>query len=384
MTQITSDWLTDPRAQAVCQMLNEAGHQAFFVGGCVRNELLGAAISDIDLATDAHPERVMELAKMVGLKPVPTGAEHGTVTVVSDGLACEVTTFRKDIETDGRRAIVGFSQSIEDDARRRDFTMNALYADAMGYVSDPLNGLPDLKARRVRFIEDADKRIREDYLRILRFFRFHAWYGDTEVGLDSIGLAAVSANLSGLDTLSRERVGHEVLKLLAAPDPAPAMAAMQMTGVLARILPGADATSLPVLVHCEELALARPEALRRLVCLGAIEGLRNLLRLSRKDTQRVEALTKAISASAKAAELAYRNDAGFARDVILLRCALLETALPATLEADLKLGAQAQFPVKARDLAGDYEGVALGKRLKGIETRWIASGFRLSRKELLA
>ena len=224
MKRITSEWLKDPKAQAVCTVLNSAGYQAYFVGGCVRNDLLGAAISDIDLATDARPQMVMELAEKAGLHAVPTGVEHGTVTIVSDGLVCEVTTFRKDIETDGRRAVVHFSEAIEDDAKRRDFTMNALYANAAGEVLDPLNGLPDLIKRRVRFIENADERIREDYLRILRFFRFHAWYGDPDAGLDAEGLAAVAANQAGLETLSRERIGHEMLKLLAAPDPAPAMA----------------------------------------------------------------------------------------------------------------------------------------------------------------
>ncbi len=175
MKRISADWLTGKQPQAVCAMLTEAGHQAWFVGGCVRNALIGAPISDIDITTDAPPERVTILAKNAGFHPVPTGFDHGTVTVVVQGHPFEVTTFRHDVETDGRRAVVAFANTIEDDAHRRDFTMNALYAAPDGLVADPLGGLPDLEARRVRFIDDAHDRIREDYLRILRFFRFHAW-----------------------------------------------------------------------------------------------------------------------------------------------------------------------------------------------------------------
>ncbi|MDH3263709.1 MAG: CCA tRNA nucleotidyltransferase, partial [Paracoccaceae bacterium] len=168
--RIDADWLHAPGPRAVMAMLRDAGHQALFVGGTVRNALLGHPPGDIDIATDAVPERVMELAEAAGLRPVPTGLDHGTITVVvahHEGI--EVTTFRRDVETDGRRAVVAFSTHVEDDAARRDFTMNALYASAEGEVIDPLGGLPDLRARRVRFVGNAAERIREDYLRILRF-----------------------------------------------------------------------------------------------------------------------------------------------------------------------------------------------------------------------
>jgi len=249
--RVTGDWIDNKGTQDLMKALLDSGYQALFVGGCVRNALLGVAVADVDIATDATPTRVMALAKAAKMKPVPTGVEHGTVTVVSGGIAHEVTTFRKDVETDGRRAVVAFATDLADDAHRRDLTMNALYANADGTVVDPLGGLDDLKARRVRFIDDAEARIREDYLRILRFFRFHAWYGDPAKGMDVTALAAISANLDGLDTLSRERVAAETLKLLAAPDPAPAVAAMAQIGVLVRILPDADCRALPTLVHYE-------------------------------------------------------------------------------------------------------------------------------------
>ena len=207
MTMLQADWVTSASARKVCGMLTDAGHRALFVGGCVRNELLGAAVADIDIATDARPERVMDLAGPAGLYTVPTGIGHGTVTVVADGQPFEVTTFRRDVETDGRRAVVAFTDSLKADARRRDFTMNALYAKPDGKILDPLGGIDDLRHRRVRFIENAEARIREDYLRILRFFRFNAWYGDPESGLDSEGLAACAALSEGLETLARERIG---------------------------------------------------------------------------------------------------------------------------------------------------------------------------------
>ena len=228
--RITGDWITRESTQALMKALNDAGHKALVVGGCVRNALLGVPVADVDIATDALPEEVMRIALAAKMKPVPTGIDHGTVTVVSGSIPHEVTTFRKDVETDGRRAVVAFATDVADDAHRRDLTINALYALADGTLVDPLGGLPDLKARRVRFIEDAEARIREDYLRALRFFRFHAYYGDPAVGMDPEALAAIAANLDGLDTLSRERVGAELLNLLAAPDPAPAVAAMAQTG----------------------------------------------------------------------------------------------------------------------------------------------------------
>jgi len=249
MTRIGGARLSNPSTQKVCHALENNGAQALFVGGCVRNALLGAVVNHIDIATDAHPERVREIAQGAGIKAVPTGLAHGTVTLVSGSIAHEITTFRRDEDTDGRHATVAFSSDIAEDAARRDFTMNALYARSDGTVLDPLDGLADLKSRRVRFIGDAHARITEDYLRSLRFFRFHAWYGDASLGMDADALAAIAAHLDGLDQLSRERVGSEVLKLLGAEDPAPSIASMQQLGVLTRVLAGADSRALAPLVH---------------------------------------------------------------------------------------------------------------------------------------
>ncbi len=383
MMRITEDWIAEPATQAVCAALTEGGAQALFVGGCVRNALLGAPVSDIDIATDARPERVVELAQRAGLKPVPTGIDHGTVTVVSSGIPHEITTFRRDVETDGRRAVVAFSDKVEEDAARRDFTMNALYAQPDGTIFDPLDGLPDLRARRVRFIGNAQDRIREDYLRSLRYFRFHAWYGDTEAGFDADALAAISANLDGLETLSRERVGAEMLKLLAAPDPAPSVATMRSTGILAQLLPGADDRALAILVQLEQDANAGPDAIRRLAAIAPPEVAKTL-RLSKAQLQRLTRMRDEAAATTSVAELGYRYGAEGGLHETLLRCAFLEQPWSDDLARALKHGAAASFPIRAADLIPAFSGPALGAKLAALEARWIASDFTLSRADLLS
>jgi poly(A) polymerase len=380
--KLSGDWVTAPATQAVCAALTKAGHQALFVGGCVRNALLGVPVGDIDIATDALPQAVMQLATDAGLKPVPTGIDHGTVTVVSEGKPHEVTTFREDVDTFGRHAQVAFGTDLHADARRRDFTMNALYARPDGTVIDPLGGIDDLIARRVRFIGDGATRIKEDYLRILRFFRFHACYGDAGAGLDPDALAACAAHLDGLAGLSRERVGAEMRKLLAAPDPAPAVAAMQRAGVLSAILPGADARPLAPLIHLESETNTAPSALRRLAALGG-EDTPGRLRLSRTEARRLTLLRDGASSAMPPAEIGYRYGATDGMDMLLLRAALLDTPLDPIASDILERGANAKFPVKPADLMPDYTGPALGQKLQELEDRWIASGFTLSREELL-
>lgn len=381
--QLSAPWIGRPETQAVCAVLTGAGFQALFVGGCVRNTIIGAEVSDIDIATDARPEKVMELATAAGLHPIPTGLYHGTITVVSGHVPHEVTTFRKDVETDGRRAVVAYASGAETDAHRRDFTMNAIYATPQGRVIDPLGGLADLQARRVRFIDDADQRIREDYLRILRFFRFHAWYGDPAHGLDPDGLAACASNSAGIERLSKERIGAETKKLLAAPDPAPSVAAMAQAGILARVLPGADDKGLPVLVHLEDGTGTAPEPIRRLAALSSDQAVADNLRLSRDEARRFECLRDHLATAEDPAALAYRIGAEAARDVLLLRGALLETALPEGWREAIEKGEKAEFPIKAADLMPAYTGPALGVRMKELEARWIDSGFRLTKRDLL-
>ena len=383
MTHVTGPWLTNSATQAVCRAISAGGALALFVGGCVRNALLGTETSDIDIATDATPQEVVRLAKAAGIKAVPTGIDHGTVTLVKGGIPHEVTTFRRDVETDGRRAVVAFSTRVEEDAARRDFTMNALYARADGTVIDPLNGLPDLRARRVRFIGNAEARIREDYLRSLRYFRFHAWYGDQAQGMDPDALAAIAANLDGLDRVSRERIGGEFLKLLAAPDPAPSVAGMRSAGVLSHVLPGADDRGLAPLVHLEQQNGMRPDAPRRLAALGGDEAIANL-RLSKAVAGRIAILRNGIGSGVSGRELGYRLGVDSARDILLLRAAIFEQLLDLAAWEGAAAGSGAEFPLKAADLMPAYSGKALGAKLSELETKWIASGFSLSRDDLLS
>jgi poly(A) polymerase len=249
-------------------------------------------------------------------------------------------------------------------------------------VVDPLGGLADLRAGRVRFVGEPAARIEEDYLRILRFFRIHAWYGDPAGGLDPDGLAACAALQEGIGRLSRERVGAETTKLLAAPDPAPAVAAMAAAGILARVLPGADATTLAPLVHAEAAAGAAPRWQRRLAALGWRPEWTAALRLSRADGRALDAIAAALAAGDPPAAAAWRLGPDAARDAALVRAAGLGSPPPADLEAEITRGAAAVFPLSAADVG--LEGPALGRALKRLETAWLASDFRLDAKALLA
>ena len=379
--KISDDWIGHPGTQALCKVLAQAGCQALFVGGCVRNSLLGVPVADIDIATNARPEIVSNLAKTAGFRVVPTGIEHGTVTVIAQGLAHEVTTFRRDVETDGRRAVVAFSSDVVEDAARRDFTMNALYARADGSVLDPLGGLPDLIARRVRFVGEPQARIREDYLRILRFFRFYAVYGDPEGGIDAEGLAACAGNADGINGLSRERVGAEIRKLLGARDPAPAIAAMAQTGILAKVLPGSDAKALCILVHLE--GDEPPRWQRRLAILGGADP-GGALRLSRTEIGSNAAVRTEIGSTLTSAALGWKLGAEAASDVLLCRAALFETHLPKNWQAEIARGVASTIPVTAADLMPALRGPALGKKLHEIQARWLASDLYLRKSDLLA
>jgi poly(A) polymerase len=378
--RLVADWIDAPGTVAVMDLLRDGGHGAWFVGGCVRNALLRAPVDDIDITTDAPPERVLELAKAAGIKAVPTGIEHGTVTLIADHRPYEITTLRRDVTTDGRRATVAFTVRLEEDAARRDFTMNALYATADGSVLDPTGqGLADLAARRLRFIGVPQDRLAEDYLRILRFFRFHAWYADPAGGIDAEGLDACAAASDGLALLSRERVGAEMKKLLSAPDPAPAIAAMAQSGVLAQTLPGADTRLLPLLIALED---APPDPIRRLAALGGVD-VADRLRLSKAEGQRLAILCAGMASAAPADALAYAHGPETAWDIMVLRAALFETPPDPNTRSLIARGTAAVFPIKPADLMPRLQGAELGAALKTLEADWIASGFALDRDALL-
>lgn len=380
MTRLPTDVLNDPTLMAVLNAIEARGNRAYLVGGAVRNALLGQPVDDIDIATDALPDQVTQLAVDAGLKPVPTGIEHGTVTIVANGRGFEVTTFRRDIETDGRHAVVTFSDNLAEDARRRDFTMNALYADRDGHIIDPVGGLPDLSAKTLRFVGCAERRIQEDYLRILRFFRFYAWYGKNT---SPEAVAACAALKDGLARIARERIGSEVRKLLAAPDPVASIRLMKQTGVLDQILTNAEPEAVAELVEIETREQASPFWPRRLAALSVGRDCSGELRLSKDEMRTLDALARAMHAGWTLNEAGYRLGVSAATDYILLAGAK-GMELPANWPDRLRLASKAKLPITARDLQPKLEGPALGLALQAAESRWIASGFALTASELIA
>lgn len=280
---------------ALLAALNREGEEARIVGGAVRNALIGEPVADIDVATTCPPEETIRRAQAAGFKAVPTGVEHGTVTVVIDGAPFEVTTLRRDVETDGRRAVVAFGRDFREDALRRDFTINALGLDAAGALHDYTDGLADLAARRVCFIGDAGARIADDYLRILRFFRFHARYGSGEP--DAAALSACIAGRAGLEGLSRERVWAELRKLLVAPGAAATLRAMAGAALLMPVLGG-----VPHLSRFAAIAAAPGDGVQPAFRLAALTvairedalRLRERLRLSKAEFECVAGIAAAL------------------------------------------------------------------------------------------
>lgn len=381
MTRLPGDLLRDPALCRVLDAIEAGGSHAYLVGGAVRNALIGRPVEDIDIATDARPEAVLRLAEAAGLKAVPTGIEHGTVTIVAKGRGFEVTTFRRDVETDGRHAVVAFSDDLAEDAGRRDFTMNALYADRTGRIIDPVGGLPDLAARRLRFVGAAPLRIREDYLRILRFFRFLAWYGSEA---DPAAVAACREGRDGLEGISRERIGQEMRKLLMAPDPVPALRLMHRTGVLNKVLPDA---SLSRLLSLESLP-GRPFWLARLTALSQAD-LTDALRLSRSEAREHKMLGKAVLENWSFNRIAYHLDGAMAEAAAMLvqtRDNGTEDPLVAPRPGwpnARAAGRANRLPITAADLQTNLQGPALGRGLKAAEDAWIESGFAMPAPALI-
>ena len=358
-----------------------------FVGGCVRNWLLDVPVTDIDIATPLVPDRIIAMAAAAGLKPVPTGIDHGTVTVVSDGQGIEVTTLRRDVSTDGRRATVAFTDRWLDDARRRDLTINALYADAAGTVTDFVGGLADLAVGRVRFVGDPATRLTEDMLRVLRFYRFHASYGTGEPAAGIAQLALQRRDL--IDRLSGERIAKEMLRLLTAPGAVSAVAVMAETGLLPALIPGADASGARRLGRLVDLTPAVDDPIVRLSALLPIGGAAaaiERLRLSRKQAATVDAVSDPARLAgyppqdARAARTAvYRDGAVLATALAASAAARLETAAAATAwsqsEPTLATFTPPRFPISAKDLLaqGYTPGPTLGQRLRALEAAWLAA-----------
>lgn len=378
MKHITGTWLEDASAQALLAALEARGHSAYFVGGCVRNAVLDLPVTDLDIATDARPEAVISVAKALGFKPVPTGIEHGTITVVGKTQPLEVTTFRKDVETDGRHAVVAFSDRLEDDAARRDFRMNALYADRRGALSDPTGGLDDIRARQIVFVGEAKQRIREDYLRIIRLYRFAAQLGFGAEGISEDASAASKLLSEGIGQVSVERQTAEMMKLLSASKPLDVLVKMSSDGVLQRVLPDVDLIVFKRFLEIE----VKPNTLARLAALVPDRASLSL-RLSKREHRLWEQIGAFADTDMTADEMAYRHGAEPALQGLTLRCALQGNTAPSLDQITALEAAEAQqFPLKAKDMP-DLQGKALGDALRAAEARWIASGFGLTKQDLL-
>ena len=386
-----ADWVTAPGARRVFAALGQGGGEGRVVGGAVRNTLLGLGVGDIDFATTATPEVVAARAKAAGIKVVPTGADHGTLTLVSGGAGYEVTTLREDVETDGRHAVVRFGRDWEADARRRDFTINALSVEADGTLHDPVGGLADIAAGRVRFIGEAAARIAEDRLRILRFFRFHAQYG--KGGLDPAGLSAAIRARDGLRQLSAERIGQEMRRLVLAPRAVETVAIMQESGILGVILGGVGYLgAFARLVRFEAAAQAAPSVALRLAALGCrveedVERLTARFRLANAERGRMTAAVAAARGFAVPPEprtaraLLYRLGREAFRDGVALAVAWGGGPADAADRVDLHLLPERweapRFPLGGRDVikAGAANGPAIGAVLRGLEAWWIENDF---------
>jgi poly(A) polymerase len=391
-------WLINPATQAVFSALSAAGIDARAVGGAVRNSLLGEPVSDIDLATPATPQSVMQAAQAAGLRAIATGLDHGTVTIISGHRPYEVTTLRRDVETFGRHATVAFTTDWAEDASRRDFTMNALYCGADGTVYDPLSGFADVQARRVRFIGEAQARIREDYLRILRFFRFMAQYGAIE--LDREGLAACMRERRGLDVLSGERVRQELVRLIVAPGAGNVVGLMFDHGLLTELTALAPRPRLlDRLIAIDGDNGYAPDAMLRLAVL-LVEIPEDAARLA--DRLRVSNAERDVLAAASLREMRqapgpsavsqriYRRR----RELVVaeLMAAWVLDLSPASNDADWAAAvAQAQsqeaplFRVTGADVMarGVAAGTSVGVILRAVEQRWIEGNFTANRDELL-
>ena len=387
-------WMTQPATRAVMDALEAAGGPACarFVGGCVRNAVLKQPIDDIDIATTLTPDQVTRALTAAGLKAVPTGVEHGTVTAVAQGRPFEITTLRRDVETDGRRAVVAFTTDWAEDARRRDFRLNALYADATGRLYDPTaGGLADARAGRIVFVGDARTRIREDALRILRFFRFQAWYGKGEP--DAEALAACHDLRELTAALSAERVSKELLKLLAAEDPRAAVRLMAQAGVLSVVLPQARGLArFEALVEIETEMLFTEDAELRLASLlpddpAVARTVAERLRLSNAQRDRlVAALTpepRLVSwmSPKQARQMIYRIGASaFCDRVTLGWAATLRPASAIQWRALLPMAQgwpRPKFPLTGEEViaAGVPEGPLVGQVMREVEDWWIYSDF---------
>lgn len=381
-------WLADPSVAALFDALEGGDAEIRFVGGAVRDALLGRQVADIDFATTLPPMEISRRLAAAGLKAAPTGLAHGTVTAVIEGRGFEITTLRQDVETDGRHAVVAFTDDWRVDAARRDFTINAMSASRDGAVYDYFDGAADLAAGCVRFVGVAADRVREDYLRILRFFRFHAWYGAGAV--DAEGLAACKGGVEGLAQVSSERLRVEILRLLAAPDPTTTLAAMATADVLPTLF-GAEARDIAPLIAVERSVGAAPNPILRLAALAPSRAgfLAERLRLSRAEASTLAGLAPPWSdLGANVGDwrrALHRLGLATFRARSLLAASVGETEYLCRRLQACEDWTPHRLPVNGRDLIklGLTHGPEVGAMLHALEEYWLKRDFSPNRDELI-
>lgn len=396
-------WITDPDTVAVMEGLHKGGGKARFVGGCVRDALLNRPIGDIDIATDLSPQQVIDTLESANIRCVPTGIHHGTITAVRNHKPFEITTLRQDVETDGRRAVVAFTDDWQEDAARRDFTMNALYLNSDGSVLDFFNGVEDARTGHIRFVGNAKVRLEEDVLRLLRYFRFFAHYGKGKP--DAEAIAACQSMASSLPRLASERIRVELVKLLFAPDPVPSIRLMQQCGVLEHLstagpihLHEGDVEHLVHLIRLEKETDGRPDAIRRLAALvydvmdeGMSEEHARALRLSNEERYRfVTILGKHFNGLDIGNQLFfeqyYRVGPDRMMDICLVALAAEAPGHWYNIMRYARTVGHPEFALQGRDALalGVEKGERMGQLLQTVKAWWVASGFKPSREACAA
>ena len=380
--QINSEWIKNKSLQNILKILKKADHNAYLVGGCIRNSILNFPVNDIDISTDAKPQETLDLFNIGSFKATPTGFSHGTVTVVSGGIPYQITTMRSDQNTDGRHADVSFSDNITEDAERRDFTINALYADPNGKIIDPIGGLKDFRPLKIKFIGNANNRIQEDYLRILRFFRFHAQFSEFVIDFEQDALDAIKNNQNSLKLLSKERVWNEFQKILLSKNPSRALLEMSKIGILEKVSIDGGIKNIKNLISIEEKMGIEPEAIRRLVAITRNTE-KTSLNLSRKEARKFSLLKSLLGKKFDLAELVYQFNKEIAQSVLAIYTFNQGEKLKLSDVAKIEKACLYPCPISGAHLSKYMSGEDVGIKLKEAQRVWIKSNFKSDAAKIL-
>ena len=380
-------WNSDSTLKTLIHSLESAGGEAYLVGGCVRNTILGKPFTDIDIATDLLPEQVVKISKKEGYKVIQTGLPYGTVTIVNAGRKFEVTTFRSDIKTYGRKASVKFTADIKLDAMRRDFTMNSIYMNISGQIIDPLESMGDLLKGKIKFIGNPSERIREDKLRILRFFRFLAEFNKGRSDIDQDTMEALYKYKKEVKSLSRERIWMELKRILSVPEPQHIFSIMIEKGILDEALPSIELEGLSKVVSAEKKYSVSTSHLIRLFSLNKTIGKKwaNYVSLTSNEAKILEFIKESLVHYKDLKTVAYKFGRVVAEGWLLNYDDGFSEMIPSKISEIIDNGCNTFFPVSGVDLLEEMEeGPELGRQMEWLEDLWIKSGFTMGKKELLS